>query len=312
MRQIDRFQLIDKIGRVLQSRMTYTDIDVYLQGFEVPTLEGEHSFNSKWVYAKERLAGAADAVIVEIANELEIPHVHVVRPGRDVEESRFWQPGHLRLFLTHLSTFKGKTTALQKSLRVYGISSFVAHVDIRPTKKWEQEIENALFSMDALAAILMPGFKASDWTDQEVGVAVGRGVPVIPIMKGLTPYGFIAKYQGFDAEGKSIGEVSRALFEILIGNDQTSNRMWTAFVDTLVLSRSPTDVSAKLEILGTLSEVPKAYLLRLRDGADEGGVIRASDKLRGGLNRMLVRFGVEEVSSRESFGFGQPPNDLPF
>ena len=49
MRQIERFQLIDKIGRELQSRMSYTDIDVYLRGFDVPPLEGDHSFNSKWV-----------------------------------------------------------------------------------------------------------------------------------------------------------------------------------------------------------------------------------------------------------------------
>lgn len=73
------------------------------------------------------------------------------------------------------------------------MSSFVAYTDIKPTKEWQGEIENALHSMDALAAILMPGFKDSDWTDQEVGVAIGRGVPIIPIMRGLTPYGFIGK-----------------------------------------------------------------------------------------------------------------------
>jgi hypothetical protein len=33
MKQIERLSLIDKIGRELQSRMTYTDIDAYLKGF---------------------------------------------------------------------------------------------------------------------------------------------------------------------------------------------------------------------------------------------------------------------------------------
>jgi len=42
---------------------------------------------------------------------------------------------------------------LQSSLRRFGISAFVAHVDIDPTKEWQDEIEAALFSMDALAAI---------------------------------------------------------------------------------------------------------------------------------------------------------------
>lgn len=57
--------------------------------------------------------------------------------------------------------------------------------------------------MDALAAILMPGFKESDWTDQEVGVAVGRGVLVIPIIRGLILYGLISKFQGMNDPEKT-------------------------------------------------------------------------------------------------------------
>lgn len=312
MRQIERFQLIDKIGRELQSRMTYSDIDVYLKGFDIPPLQGEHSFNSKWVYTKERLAEAADEVVVRIADELEIPHSHVVRPGRDVEESRFWQAGHFRLFLSHLSSFKGKTTALQRSLRVFGVSSFVAHVDIRPTKKWEQEIENALFSMDALAAILMPGFKSSDWTDQEVGVAVGRGVPIIPIMKGLTPYGFIAKYQGFDASGKSVGDVARAIVDILLANEQSGNKMWTAFVDTLVLSPTESEASTKLAILESLEDIPEPYLRRLHEGADEGGVLRDATDIRERLNRVFLKHGLPKLGAKPSLDLSEAPDDLPF
>ena len=54
--------------------------------------------------------------------------------------------------------------------------------------------------MDALAAILTPGFNESKWTDQEVGVAVGRGSLIIPIRKGMNPYGFIGKYQGMQGK----------------------------------------------------------------------------------------------------------------
>src|SRR5690606_25022324 len=133
MRRIDRFELIERIASELQARMTFTDIDVYLKGFGIPPYDGPQSFSSKRVYSKTLRADASDSVLVQIADELAIPHRHVVHPTKRVEESRFWQPGYFRLFLSHISKFKGKTTALQKSLRVYGISSFVAHVDIRPT-----------------------------------------------------------------------------------------------------------------------------------------------------------------------------------
>jgi len=35
--------------------------------------------------------------------------------------------------------------------------------------------------MDVLVAILTTGFRESHWTNQEIGVAIGRGVPVISV-----------------------------------------------------------------------------------------------------------------------------------
>jgi hypothetical protein len=135
--------------------------------------------------------------------------------------------------VSHLSSFKKTAAALQSALRKFGISAFVAHVDIEPTREWHDEIEAGLFSMDALAAILMPGFKESNWTDQEVGVAVGRGVLVVPIIRGLDPYGFIGKYQGFQAHGKTVVQVARAVFDILVSSPKTRGRALTCLVDTI-------------------------------------------------------------------------------
>lgn len=54
------------------------------------------------------------------------------------------------------------------------IAVFVAHAAINPTEEWQQVIEYALRSCDACAALLAPGFKESDWTDQEVGFCMAR------------------------------------------------------------------------------------------------------------------------------------------
>ena len=54
-------------------------------------------------------------------------------------------------------------------------------------KEWETEIESALFSMDVLVALLTDGFHDSNWTDQEVGVAIGRKIPVVPVRLGKGP-----------------------------------------------------------------------------------------------------------------------------
>ena len=49
--------------------------------------------------------------------------------------------------------------------------------------------------MHVLVALLTEDFSDSNWTDQEVGVAIGRKVPIIPVKLGRDPYGFIGKFQ---------------------------------------------------------------------------------------------------------------------
>jgi len=119
--------------------------------------------------------------------------------GRIIDEniqSRIWDKDHFRLFLSHKSEVKKETAALKNALNSFNISCFVAHEDIEPTQEWQNEIENALFSMDALVALITDGFRNSKWTDQEVGVAMGRGVPIVSVsLETVDPYGFIGKFQ---------------------------------------------------------------------------------------------------------------------
>ncbi len=74
MRKIDRMNLISKIGRELQSQMSYKDIDVYLQGFGIDSKKATSNINSKWIYVKELLASGSDNIIIKIADELKIEH----------------------------------------------------------------------------------------------------------------------------------------------------------------------------------------------------------------------------------------------
>ena len=55
-------------------------------------------------------------------------------------------------------------------------------------------------AMDAFAALMTEGFHDSDWTDQEVGFALARGVPVIAVKLGRDPYGFLGKFQALRAD----------------------------------------------------------------------------------------------------------------
>lgn len=94
---------------------------------------------------------------------------------------RIWRPGAFRLFLSHVSAHKALVSKLKTELSNVGISAFVAHEDIEPSAEWQAQIEVALRSMHAMAALITPDFHTSKWTDQEVGFALGRGTLVIPV-----------------------------------------------------------------------------------------------------------------------------------
>ena len=298
MKALERLELIDRIGRELQSRMGYADIATFLKSHGVDTAKPTSGVNSKWVYSKELLADEPDARIVRIATELEVPHNHVVADPTRILEATFWEPFHLRLFLSHLSSFKKTTGQLQAALRRYGVSAFVAHVDIEPTREWMDEIEAGLHSMDALLAILMPGFKESDWTDQEIGVAIGRGVLVIPVMKGVRPYGFISRFQGLDSQGKSVAAVAREVFQILVKSPMTRVKMLSCLTETTIQSRSEEEAIEKLHHLGSVKDLPSTYLQKIRESAPVSTVLTAPAPVAE-LNKLLAAAGLKPVSANK-------------
>lgn len=311
MRRLERIDLIDRVGRELQARMSYSDIDIYLKQCGVDVSKETSNVNSKWVYVKELLADEPDGKVIDIADELEIDHGY--SPQRDVgaADTRFWLSGYFRLFLSHVSLVKSKMAQLQRSLRRYGISGFVAHEDIEPTKDWQSEIEKALMSMDALVAVLSPGFKESNWTDQEVGVAIGRDVLVVPIRKGLDPYGFIAKYQGYLGDGKTIGDVAEGVFKILAANPKTKGKMGDVLVGLFLSAKTEEEAGHWLDLLKSIPGLPRRHVERLQANAGDNDVLLESDACLSSLNKLLKEHGLDEVA------LAQPPpgeidDDIPF
>ncbi len=293
MNGLEKLEFIDSIALELQGRMTFSDIEAYFKGHGVPA--GDTNLHgSKRTYSKEMLSNIEESTLFEIATELGI----IKEPEKEkaaIKEVTFWKTGHFKLFLSHLATFKVPTSNLQTALRKYAISSFVAHEDIEPTKEWQQEIEAGLQTMDALAAILMPGFKESNWCDQEIGVAVGRDVLIIPIRRGLDPYGFIGKYQGIQAHGKNIGEVAEAIFQTLVKSPKTKNKMLLSISGSIVNSTSPEEALDKIAIIKSLESIPADILENLKVQVADNKLLTDSQDFINQLNAMLTKFNVSKL-----------------
>ncbi|GBE29588.1 MAG TPA: toll/interleukin-1 receptor domain-containing protein [Bacteroidetes bacterium] len=143
-----------------------------------------------------------NSVVLDLMSDEDSGHIDIGNniPFNDVTDAdilRIWEhPDRLRVFLSHRAAHKKLAHILKEKTRDRGISAFVAHDDIKADAPWELEIKRALRTMDVLVALMTPDFhNDSDWTDQEIGFAIGRQVPVIPINLGLNPYGFIGSIQ---------------------------------------------------------------------------------------------------------------------
>ncbi len=161
-------------------------------------------------------------------NELSIDKLYSIneylnKRKKTHDNPKLWGKCALRVFISHLSKDKQKAKALAKELKNYNASGFVAHIDIKPNDEWLKTIESALESMDVLLALVTEGFKESDWTVQEIGFALGKGVPVVAIRNGMDPFGFFGKRQAIPGNGRYPKDIINDF--ILIANEKLGTHL---------------------------------------------------------------------------------------
>jgi hypothetical protein len=193
--------------------------------------------------------------------------------------ARIWgDPESFRVFLSHKAQIQKQTAELKNDLARFGISAFVAHKDINPTKTWQDEIEYALATMDAFVALMTPDFHDSDWTDQEVGFAVARNVPLVAVRFGLDPYGFIGKFQALPGHWNSTGT---DIAKLLIKND----RMFTSYLRALRKCRSWDLANLQAELLDAVDSLTNEQMDELVSPYNETKELHGAFALNGSYPR---------------------------
>ena len=188
-------------------------------------------------------------------------------------QSRIWSTG-FRVFLSHKAEEQKRAGELSDQLRAYGCTAFVAHTSIHPTKEWQDEIENALSTMDAFVALMTPNFHDSLWTDQEVGYALGRSVPVICVKLGMDPYGFIGKFQALKCDWHAC---AFELVKLLVKQP----RMVDSFIAAVRECPSFDRGNDLAKVLPAIDKLSANQASALRDAYATNGKVRASFGFNG-------------------------------
>lgn len=173
----------------------------------------------------------------------------------ETEVRRLWSDGRFRLFLSHVSKHKIAVSSLKEAFSLCGVDAFVAHEDIKPSLDWQREIELGLRSMHALAAIITPDFHDSQWTDQEVGWALGRGILVVPVRLGADPYGLVGRFQGVPGSLEQPEALAEAVVTTLLANPQTHGEMRRALIDTFTKVSSCDTAKVLCRLLVSITDI---------------------------------------------------------
>jgi hypothetical protein len=252
-------------------RENWSLIDVTLKQFSMPLLN--EWGGTKDEYVLHMVEKAPDQSLIGLAQHVgfqfeEITPQHIQPP--------FWRKGMLQLFVSHIATHRAFAARLQEALLDFGVSCFVAHNDIEPTQEWQTQIEAALATSDALVALLHENFHVSNWTDQEIGFAMGRGVPVFAVRFGQDPYGFIGRFQAFNGNGKTATALARELFDAYRKNKQTQRRMSEVLIGLFEESGSFAEAKVRIGYLEDLDLWEPSFSTRIRSAGKNNSQVYGS------------------------------------
>lgn len=278
-----RIVLIREIAKRLGAE-EWPLIDLTLKQFSLPWSDQWNG--SAETYVLQMIGNAQDQSLIDLAWHVGF-HLEEANPG---VEPPFWRKDMLRLFVAHLAAYRVFAGQLQEALLAFGISGFVAHNDIEPTLEWQIQIETALSTCDALVALLHPAFHESNWTDQEIGFAMGRGAAVFSVHFGECPYGFIGRFQAFNGYGKAATALARELFDAYRRNKQTQRRMAEVLVGLFEQSGSFQEAKERIGYLEELEIWEPSFAARIKSAAEGNSQVAGAWGVPGRTEALLNKW----------------------
>ncbi|MEW6263417.1 MAG: TIR domain-containing protein [Thermodesulfobacteriota bacterium] len=220
--------------------------------------------------------------------------------GNTIDSHAFWQEGCLKAFVSHLSANKQRVTQLKSFLGQWGISAFIAHEDIEPSKEWQREIEAALETMDIMIALVEPGFRDSNWCCQEIGYALGKKVDIVPLRAGLDPFGLFGKYQGIQAKSKLPSQIADELVNLLLRKAKHRSQLLIGLSKSITSLPSDGKI-ARIRTLDSWAVISDEQMKILLER------ISLSEYEKKKLSDIIMKVGAFQVHTPEL-----PERDIPF
>lgn len=210
------------------------------------------------------------------------------KPQINPDTLSIWEPSQIRLFISHRDGHKIAANELAYALKDYGVSAFVAHDSIEPMTTWQQEITKGLDTMEIMLAFVTDDFHHSDWTNQEIGYALGRNIPVISLkLQNEDPKGFIGNIQALKGRLESPAASVKEIYKLLAENLGNKRRLQDALVTAFVESTNFDETKLRFDRLkGVVETLTDNELSKVIQGYQENNQLHNSIYLCNQYHRL--------------------------
>jgi hypothetical protein len=240
----ERIRLITQAAESLAAR-PWPEVQLTLDQFGLDTYEPDGRYGPEPLeYCMSQMKGAQDDTLTSLHDFLLGGDAAPV--GARVGDG-IWTDLPVRAFLSHIHQERHLVGQVKRWLaELYGITSFVAHDDIHPSKQWREAIKEGLGSCHVFVAFLHDGYHESQWCDQEAGWALARGIPILPVRpsgfdRSKARDGFLEEHQdiSLDRAGGSVEYwAADQIFQSVLRHSQTREVGVKALAEAFVSSRS--------------------------------------------------------------------------
>src|SRR5215207_4495019 len=93
------------------------------------------------------------------------------------------------------------------------------------------------------------------------------GVYVLPVRRGLNPYGFLGEVQGIQGQGKTVRVVADELFASLLRHQKTRERLLEVLLGQFEQSSSSQEAATNLALVERAGTLPRSLLRRLEEAS---------------------------------------------
>lgn len=198
-----------------------------------------------------------------------------------------WAADDIKLFISHRDADRKAAREIAKALSAFGVTAFVAHENIIAGNEWRSDLREALETMDAM--LVLVGDQDSSWVDQEIGFALGRGVPIVPVcFESQLPRGLLDNTQALKMDLNNapldVNALMRIMTERLGGKIRIRDALIAAFLKSTSYPEAIERFDRLASAVDTISDEQATVLVRGFLGNDQ---LYGSGYLAGSADRFL-------------------------